>query len=284
MGEPRIAHGFRFGPYLLDSETGDLYRQETLIHTLTGQQLKFLLKLLKNAGRVVKREELIDAIWGKGKEPREPNSALNALVSNLNKTLAPDGSSYIKTVWGVGYQFAQSVEIVLNEIASPVVIGSAGALAGDVENPTAGSPARSASESRRTRILLTILACAVVVLIGIYLVRRTPKPQATVEEVVITSPAPGGLVDQSHPVSVRAPGAEKLCVVIKDPEGGYHNQPDVIREGGSSWGVQARFGIDGSQDIGKPFVIRAISGCNSDDRVLSGWPPGPHSEITVTRQ
>jgi DNA-binding response OmpR family regulator len=74
---------------------------------LTSKEFDLLVQLASNPGRVYTRQELLDLVWGyrfSGYE-HTVNSHINRLRSKIEKN--PSKPEYIKTVWGVGYSFAE---------------------------------------------------------------------------------------------------------------------------------------------------------------------------------
>lgn len=74
---------------------------------LTGTELAILEHLLRDAGRVVRRELLYREVFGRRAASYE--RALDVHISNLRRKLGPgaDGSERIKTVRGLGYQYVR---------------------------------------------------------------------------------------------------------------------------------------------------------------------------------
>jgi two-component system, OmpR family, response regulator RegX3 len=77
---------------------------------LAAREFDLLLYLMRNAGRVVPREELMDEVW----DPHwfGPTKTLDVHVSWLRKKLEADPSDprYITTVRGVGFRFVPAEE------------------------------------------------------------------------------------------------------------------------------------------------------------------------------
>ena len=71
---------------------------------LTAKEFDLLLHFAKTPGRVYRRAELLDSVWGYGHEGYEHtvNSHINRLRSKIEKDSA--NPEYIVTVWGVGYK------------------------------------------------------------------------------------------------------------------------------------------------------------------------------------
>lgn len=71
--------------------------------TLSGREFELLLHLLEARGRVVSREELLEAIWGDG---QGGSAVLDATVHRLRRKLAEvvPSPDLVETVRGVGYR------------------------------------------------------------------------------------------------------------------------------------------------------------------------------------
>lgn len=78
---------------------------------LTTIEFDLLEKLLKSAGRVVSREELVREVLGREFSPFD--RSIDTHVCNLRKKVGPygDGSERIKGVRGLGYLFAMPDEV-----------------------------------------------------------------------------------------------------------------------------------------------------------------------------
>ena len=75
---------------------------------LTSREFDLLKYFAKHPGRVFKRSELLDNVWGYGHEGYEHtvNSHINRLRSKIEAD--PNKPEIIVTVWGVGYKLDQS--------------------------------------------------------------------------------------------------------------------------------------------------------------------------------
>src|SRR5690349_20663059 len=78
--------------------------------SLTGVEFDLLEALMRSAGRIITREELVKAILGRELTPYD--RSIDTHVSNLRKKLGHyvDGVERIKTVRGVGYIYARPRE------------------------------------------------------------------------------------------------------------------------------------------------------------------------------
>ena len=78
---------------------------------LTLKEFELLRMLMENAGKVVRRIELMDEVW----DPNwfGPTKTLDVHVSSLRKKLDDDPNTprYIRTVRGVGFRFASPEEL-----------------------------------------------------------------------------------------------------------------------------------------------------------------------------
>lgn len=75
---------------------------DQVIH-LTGREYAILLLLIKNPQKVFSRANIYESIWN---EPFfDSEKTINMHISNLRGKLNTDDTSYIKTVWGIGFKF-----------------------------------------------------------------------------------------------------------------------------------------------------------------------------------
>ena len=78
---------------------------------LTGKEYELLLLFARNPGRAYSRQELLDEVWGYQYDGY--SHTVNTHINRLRNKIEPDPSSptYVKTVWGVGYRFAEREEL-----------------------------------------------------------------------------------------------------------------------------------------------------------------------------
>ncbi|MGH9641516.1 MAG: winged helix-turn-helix domain-containing protein, partial [Terriglobales bacterium] len=101
---------YRFGPFLLDPGKRLLLRGEQRIQ-LYGKALDTLLILVRQADRLVKKDELLKEVWAdRTVEENNLSQSISAVRKALGDTSAPH--TYIVTVPGWGYRFAAAVERV----------------------------------------------------------------------------------------------------------------------------------------------------------------------------
>ncbi|MCZ6818312.1 MAG: response regulator transcription factor [Calditrichaeota bacterium] len=74
---------------------------------LTAKEFDLLALFASNPGRAYSRQELLDIVWGYQFDGYDHtvNSHINRLRSKIESD--PANLKYIKTVWGVGYSFAE---------------------------------------------------------------------------------------------------------------------------------------------------------------------------------
>lgn len=78
---------------------------------LTAKEFDLLLYFARNRGMVFTRAQLLDAVWGYSHDGYEHtvNSHINRLRAKIEDN--PARPDYILTVWGVGYKFAETVNL-----------------------------------------------------------------------------------------------------------------------------------------------------------------------------
>ena len=75
---------------------------------LTSREFDLLLHFARQPGRVFKRAELLDEVWGYGHEGYE--HTVNTHINRLRRKIEtnPGEPEHVVTVWGVGYRFQVS--------------------------------------------------------------------------------------------------------------------------------------------------------------------------------
>ncbi len=93
------------GPLSIDAETREVILDGQAVE-LTAREFDLLNHFVRNPGRVFRRAELLDKVWGYGHEGYEHtvNSHINRLRAKIEDN--PSHPEMIVTVWGVGYKFA----------------------------------------------------------------------------------------------------------------------------------------------------------------------------------
>jgi DNA-binding response OmpR family regulator len=108
-GEGQIPEAIQVGDIELDPATRVVLRDGEPLE-LTSVEFNLLQVLLQEAGRVVTREHLVDAVLGRKFSPFD--RSIDMHVSKVRKKLGDSdtGNDHIKTVRGVGYIFAHPRE------------------------------------------------------------------------------------------------------------------------------------------------------------------------------
>ncbi len=78
---------------------------------LTSKEYELLLLFARHPGRAYSRDELLDEVWGY--QYSGYSHTVNTHINRLRNKIEPDPSEprYVKTVWGVGYRFAEPKEL-----------------------------------------------------------------------------------------------------------------------------------------------------------------------------
>jgi DNA-binding winged helix-turn-helix (wHTH) protein/tetratricopeptide (TPR) repeat protein len=104
---------YRFDDFELQPSRRALLRDGVKV-PIAPKSFEVLLCLVKNAGRVVLKDELLSTVWP---ESFVEESNLTQHIFWLRKALA-DKSGYIETIPGRGYEFTGAVQIVTTELAN----------------------------------------------------------------------------------------------------------------------------------------------------------------------
>ncbi len=93
------------GPLSIDAASREVELDGRTIE-LTAREFDLLNYFARNPGRVFRRADLLDQVWGYGHEGYEHtvNSHINRLRAKIE--INPSQPEMIVTVWGVGYKFA----------------------------------------------------------------------------------------------------------------------------------------------------------------------------------
>jgi DNA-binding winged helix-turn-helix (wHTH) protein len=126
------ASAYRFGPFLLDRRGYRLLRGTEAI-PLTPQLLDLLLYLVDHAGRLVTKEELLDALWP---NMNVTENAVAHAVSELRQALGDNASAprFIKTIARRGYRFIAPIDTY--EPSSSPALDRLFAAGGETDPPT----------------------------------------------------------------------------------------------------------------------------------------------------
>jgi len=95
------------GPFIICNRSHSVTLHKKKIE-LTSREFDLLLHFAQQPGRVFRRSELLDEVWGYGHDGYEHtvNTHINRLRGKIE--VDPGTPQYIITVWGVGYRFQVS--------------------------------------------------------------------------------------------------------------------------------------------------------------------------------
>jgi Tol biopolymer transport system component/DNA-binding winged helix-turn-helix (wHTH) protein len=106
----RRSTGFRFGPYFLNTETGELVKNGRSRLRLQDQPRLVLCALLDRPGQLVSREEIYRRLWD-DQTHVDFDHAVNIAIAKIRRVLndTPDRPKYIETIPKKGYRFVGAV-------------------------------------------------------------------------------------------------------------------------------------------------------------------------------
>jgi len=173
---------YQFGAFVLDPTRRVLSLDGAPV-ALSSTPFETLLYLVEHPGRVVSKDELLDAVWPK-RVVDEAN--VSQTVFTLRKTLAAAGGTltYIATAPGQGYRFVQPVEVHGHNVAFAGATPLKAAVeSADRESPNGESSTRP---GRRLPPGLAVAACVLIVLVaGAAVWRLRHPPSASGQRVVV---------------------------------------------------------------------------------------------------
>ncbi len=103
-GETRTGKGV-YADVTISFSAMEVYRRGELV-ALTRKEFQTLAYFLKNARRVISRDELLDEVWGYGSYPC--TRTVDNHILRLRKKLEPEPAfpKHLRTVHGIGYKFS----------------------------------------------------------------------------------------------------------------------------------------------------------------------------------
>lgn len=96
-----ISQAFVLGKYTYDAQNYQLTDPEGQARRLTEREGQLLLNLLQTRGQVVRREDLLRAVWGK--DDYFTGRSMDVFISRLRKYLAADPHIKIQVIHGIGF-------------------------------------------------------------------------------------------------------------------------------------------------------------------------------------
>lgn len=134
---------FRFGPFEIETDTGELTKSGRLLR-LAPQPSRVLSILVSRSGQTVTREELHSLVWNDGTVV-EFDQGLNYCIRQIRLVLNEDNKNpqFIETIPKRGYRFIAVVERVMPVDPVPVTPAAPETPAEPVEPTTPQMPRRS---------------------------------------------------------------------------------------------------------------------------------------------
>jgi len=124
---------WRIGSYIACSDSDTLIADDGVSRKLERRAMETLALLCAHAGQVVKKDELIEAVWGR---LAVSDHSVAMVISQLRRALRDDprAPAYIETITKRGYRLIAPCEAVVAvavpqiapAIAAPVSVGVAG--------------------------------------------------------------------------------------------------------------------------------------------------------------
>ena len=136
---------YRFGEFTLDADRGGIFRNDTQV-PLRPKSFDVLRYLVERQGKLVGRDELLDAVWAGTVVTDE---SVTQCMIDIRKALGDGSQTIIRTVPRRGYVFELPVE-ALGESAAPV--------------PSGGQPKTASLLTGRSVLAVFAIVAAVVVL------------------------------------------------------------------------------------------------------------------------
>ena len=164
---------FRFDRFQADDTAFRLIADGAPV-SLEPKALRLLLYLIQNRGRLVRKQELLDAVWA---DTVVSESALTRSVGLLRKTLDDDSREprFIETVPTAGYRFVAHVETTA--AAEPAGMEP---LTPPAPSPRPPTPPRPRSHFRLAAILIACLA-----LLAVAWLFATRRPSAPIRSLAV---------------------------------------------------------------------------------------------------
>ena len=104
--EDKSVKKFMLGDLKIDLEKRKVTLAGKMVE-LTAKEFDLLVVFASHPGRAYSRQELLDIVWGYNFDGYDHtvNSHINRLRGKLESD--PEAGKFIKTVWGIGYSFAE---------------------------------------------------------------------------------------------------------------------------------------------------------------------------------
>ncbi len=275
------------GPFRLDARARILLQGSDLV-PLGERAVAVLLLLVEQAGRLVRKEHLIDSAWN-GMAVEESN--LTVQIAALRRVLdaVPGGRSWIETLPRRGYRFIGPVSVGADsggKVPLPGTVSLPAAIA--TVSDDAVSDAGAAASLNRRRLQVALAVAAAVVALAIFALAAMPrifamdKPALTVlpfknlgigaeadaMAMAVTERLAGGMsrirnirTVEARGNSATSPDAGDLKTLVRDSGARFFVIGTLLPSPGKSspgkWEIQARLidANDGNTEWAGGFVV-----------------------------
>jgi DNA-binding winged helix-turn-helix (wHTH) protein/TolB-like protein len=168
-----VGQAYEFGPFRLEPDEHRLLREGEPA-PLTPKAFDLLVFLVRNQGRLVTKDQIMEAVWP-GSFVEDAN--ITVLISSLRKVLgeAETDGPYIKTVPKKGYRFTALVMKAGRTEAAPDRANKNGV---DVAIPVLTATASRPASRRQIRILALALLVSIAALAGYLKYIRPPAKRS----------------------------------------------------------------------------------------------------------
>jgi TolB-like protein/DNA-binding winged helix-turn-helix (wHTH) protein len=198
--EPLGPKSYEFGRFRLDPGRRVLLDGDGGPVEMSAKAFDVLVFLVQNAGRVVTRTELMDAIWPKA---IVEENTLSQVVLRLRQAI---GDGYIVTIKGRGYQFVENVRFGRSADGP----GDAGAAVG------ARTGQRNLSGPRPYALVATVVAAVGLAIVGAYRIAKLGEEQSIPVGADVVSTIATANTDQPDPRSIAVLPFANLSVREED--------------------------------------------------------------------
>lgn len=102
--EGKIPETYRFADIEVDFTRGEL-RRSGVPEDMTALEMKLLAAFIKNRGRILSREQLLDAAWGR--DVYVTDRSVDAHIVQIRRKIEPDPKNprHLVSIRGLGYRF-----------------------------------------------------------------------------------------------------------------------------------------------------------------------------------
>jgi DNA-binding response OmpR family regulator len=99
-----VDSSFIFGPFILNPKKRILYRESAEVE-LSRAEFDLLSVLVKHPNRVLSRDFIMESLSGNNRDPFD--RSIDVRVTRLRHKIEDDPAQpkFVRTVWGIGYQF-----------------------------------------------------------------------------------------------------------------------------------------------------------------------------------